>query len=120
MINDFEPGQPMTPTEVAKLLGVCPNTVRKHYRRWGGVEVAPRLIRFYSNLLKEKLYAHAGQEDKQTPLEGGGHNSREEARATVPGRQHGKLPRGSIVGTSHQEGGPDSTDKNRYGLANLS
>lgn len=39
-------GKPLTVKDMADLLGVSTNTVRRHKARWGAVEIAPGLLRF--------------------------------------------------------------------------
>lgn len=42
-----EYGKALTPSELAAIISVSPNTVRKYHQRWGGIEVAPGKIRFF-------------------------------------------------------------------------
>jgi len=44
-----ELGRPLTPNELAEILGVAPNTVRKYYQRWDGVMIASGCLRFFEN-----------------------------------------------------------------------
>lgn len=57
-----DPGRPLTTAEAAKILGVDASTIRRHYKKWGGVWVSPRCLRFFENILNEKIRYHADQE----------------------------------------------------------
>lgn len=52
-----ELGEPIEPVDLAERLGIDPRTLKKYAGRWGGVEVAPGIIRFFENRVQEKLNA---------------------------------------------------------------
>jgi hypothetical protein len=93
-------GKPLSAMELATILGVSANTVRRHRDRWGGIEVAPGLLRFFENIVKEKIYADAGQEEP-APLEGGGHGQRKTERETLSRRIPAEQTRRHRVGESN-------------------
>ena len=92
-----ELGRPLTPSELAHILGVSPNSIRKNFLRWGGVEVFPGTIRFYENIVKEKICGNFSQEIRQgTSLEGGRDRKRQAARTDLR-RQLETVPKGRNV-----------------------
>jgi hypothetical protein len=69
MLETFEDlGQPITPKDLADCLGVDPRTVKKYYRRWGGIEVSPGCVRFFENRIKEVLNAEFNAQTRQETL----------------------------------------------------
>jgi hypothetical protein len=48
-------GPAVTPKQLAELLGLDPKTVIKYAHVWGGVEVLPGTVRFFENLVKERI-----------------------------------------------------------------
>lgn len=56
-ISDHEKkyGKLITPKELAAFLKLDVRTVRKYASWWGGIEVFPGAIRFFENIIKEKI-----------------------------------------------------------------
>jgi hypothetical protein len=52
-------GAPITPTALARWLGVSVQTIRKHADRWGGVEVTPKKLIFFERIVEERIKSHA-------------------------------------------------------------
>jgi hypothetical protein len=50
-----ELGEPIKPKQLATLLDVDNRTVVKYAARWGGIEVAPGVWRFFKNRIREVL-----------------------------------------------------------------
>lgn len=116
-----ELGRVMTPSQLGELLGVSSNTIRKYYRDWGGVMLAPGtgIIRFYENVVMEKIYANNRQENKNRPtLERKKTGERSGGNQAVPGRLkeelQGGVGMGNRNGKSTQAG--TGSDANRHGL----
>jgi hypothetical protein len=116
-------GRPVKPRELATVLGIDARTVRKYYRRWGGIEVSPGTVRFFENRIKEVLHAEFSNEARQATLPGhcvGGQSKR--TYQVIPGRQRQKLPRGDHMGTHDDRGVParavcaSSGSPNRHGV----
>lgn len=117
---ELDLGKTLTPAELAEILRVCPNTVRKNFHRWGGVEVAPGTYRFFENIVKEVLNANTRQTRSEAPLEGGGDCQWDKIRKKVSRQHTKKLPGRRPMGRRDQAGAQESRDENRYGLAELS
>ena len=63
-------GQPITPQELAKLLGICTNTVKKYHHIWGGIEVAPGVFRFSEYTVRGVLDAKFDKEKGEFKIPG--------------------------------------------------
>ncbi|MBN2140864.1 MAG: hypothetical protein JW718_07640, partial [Desulfovibrionaceae bacterium] len=66
LLADF--GDPMTPQEVAKVLGVDVRTVKKYSELLGGVRVAPGRLRFFENRIRRVIDANADLASRQDPV----------------------------------------------------
>ncbi|WP_169725744.1 hypothetical protein [Maridesulfovibrio bastinii] len=92
-------GVPLTPDEAGKILGVSGNSMRKHYRRWGGVEVVPGNIRFFENILEEKINANIRQTaEVGSSCEGGKTIQGRKSREVVSRRKSQKLACSQTLG----------------------
>jgi AraC-like DNA-binding protein len=109
-------GKPLTPTELGKLLGISASTVRRHYRRFGGVEVAKGTFRFFENIVMEMIDANLRQTLEESTMEGSGNRPQESERTSIPGRQPEKLPRRRSMGRRDPEGNEGGADQSRHGL----
>lgn len=49
----LEHGRPMTVTDVAQIFSVSPNTIRKYYSTFGGVELPSGKYRFFENRIRK-------------------------------------------------------------------
>jgi hypothetical protein len=58
-------GKAYKPQDLGRLLNLDPRTVIKYAHIWGGVEVLPGTVRFFENLVKEKLNADKGNKTWQ-------------------------------------------------------
>ncbi|MGD9609289.1 MAG: hypothetical protein AB7U59_07770 [Desulfovibrionaceae bacterium] len=118
MLLEKELGRPMTPQELARILGVCANTVRRYRERWGGVEVAPGKIRFFENKVREVLHASTTQEVQPASVAGSRNRRRQAEGKAFPGRDREESPRRRTMGS-----GPEKEDQepeaDRHGLADL-
>jgi hypothetical protein len=63
-------GQSITPIELAKFLGIDERTVKKYSHIWGGVEVAPGLIRFFEYRVRGVLNAKFDKEKGKIKIPG--------------------------------------------------
>ena len=109
-------GKPLTPAELGKLLGISASTVRRHYRRFGGVEVASGTYRFFENIVMEKIDANLRQAFEESTMEGSSNRSQESERTSISGRQPEKLPRRRPMGGRKTEGNDGEADQGRHGL----
>ena len=75
-------GNAVTPKELAIVLGIDSRTVVKYASRWGGVEVAPGVWRFFEKRIKEVLdngqsAYEEGRETMERPCNGLRKNSKQ-------------------------------------------
>jgi hypothetical protein len=85
-----ELGPSMTPQKLGKVVGLTRNTVVKYAHRYGGVEVAPGVWRFFENRVKEFLYAKPGNQARQAPLSRGSDGGRQATNKAVSRCQQGQ------------------------------
>ena len=53
ILTDF--GRPMSVTDVAQIFSVSPNTIRKYYLTFGGVELPSGKYRFFENRIRKLI-----------------------------------------------------------------
>ncbi|GAB6039235.1 hypothetical protein JCM15519_37940 [Fundidesulfovibrio butyratiphilus] len=114
-----ELGATLTVCELAKVLRIAPNTVRKYHKQWGGVEVAPGTFRFFENIVKEKIHADTRQTFDPS-LEGCCNDKWSTKGKTVQRRFQKELQGCGGLGKPATEGVREEPDDNRFGLADLS
>ena len=115
---NVELGRPLTPQELAQLLGVSTNTVRKYRERWGGVEVAPGTIRFFENKVKEMIHASTNQEIRPAQVARSRNGQRNPQGKDVPRRNSEKSESRRKVGRGSKTQ-PQEPETDRHGLADL-
>jgi len=113
-----ELGKPLTPQDLARILGVCTNTIRRYYTRWGGVQIAPGKIRFFENRVKEVLNASTAQEVQPASVAGGRNCRRQAKGKALPGRDREESPRCRTLGRGPEKETPEP-EADRHGLADL-
>ena len=109
-------GKPLTPADLGKLLGISASTVRRHYRRFGGVEVASGTYRFFENIVMEMIDANIRQTLEEETMERSRDCSRESKGTSVRGRQSKELPRRRPMGGYDPQGDQGAADEDRHGL----
>lgn len=113
-----ELGPPLSVDELAGLLHLSPNTVRKYADRWGGCEVAPGVVRFWENIVRRKIYhGDEGQTEQGPTLARRGDGERKKQVEELPNQTGSRSlggcdPRGN-------EGPGEGGDENRHGLCDL-
>ena len=112
-----ELGKPLTVKDMADLLGVSTNTVRRHKERWGGVEVAPGLLRFFENIVMEKIYANeTHKEGKEAPLERCSPGTGDQKGKTLSRRKPQKQASRHRVGKRNAGGAESGVGRDPHGL----
>ena len=120
MQDDFqELGRPVMPKELAKRLGLDARTVKKYYKRWGGIEVCPGTVRFFENRIKEVLHAEFSNQTRpasirrdrvgQQPKRSDKTVSRRQRKELSGGQSSGKARRRRRSGKSWRRKPPKST-----------
>lgn len=99
-------GKRLSVSEVSKILGVDPRTVRKYYSVLGGIKLGDRRIIFFE---KEFISAIQRQTKQETTLDRSNQKGRKEKTESFPHKE-----KGSFVGTLNA----DQRDLNRHGLFN--
>ena len=109
-------GKPMTAKEVAKVLGVAPNTVLRHADHLGAFRLGGRTL-FFENRIVEVLNGIENNQERPCPMESPRPARRGNKAKTV--RDQG---RGPDLGVGHAQQphlgsrGADDGDPNRHGL----
>lgn len=116
MALDKELGPVLTVKDMAKLLGVCQNTIRNHYKRWGGVEVAPGKYHFFENIVRDIIYANVGETGEAEVLERRCDGPGGKEGTTLPGRNPGGQKKGDSLGERNKGKLEEEKDPNRHGL----
>lgn len=114
-----ELGSPLTPKDLAQMLGVSVQTVRRYYIRWGGIEVAPGTVRFFEHIVKERIDADLDKTRQGTPMAGSGYSAGCQKGKDVSRRQRKESPRSSQVGRSDAADIAGGKAADRHGLADL-
>ena len=99
-----ELGKALTATELAKILGVDPRTIRRHYQRWGGVWVAPNVLRFFDNRVREAINANSDYAPRRTPLARTNMERRQGSCMQVVRVQQGRAAQSDLVGRGSAKG----------------
>lgn len=116
MALEEELGRTMTPQQLAKMLGVCTNTVRKYRDRWGGVEVVPGKLRFFENKVREAIHASTDYEIQSASVASGRHRQRKTEGKTLSRRDREEQTScGKMGGKTTAQA--EETDPDRHGLA---
>ena len=107
-------GKPLNSVELANILGVDRRTIIKYADRWGGVEVAPGVFRFFEHIVAEKinakLSASQGQEQPEV-LARSNKIQRRQKKLLVSRRQQDELRQGGVVGKTDARSYRRATDK---------
>lgn len=91
-------GSFITPQELSEFLGIDVRTVKKYSHHWGGVEVSPGIIRFFSAEVERRLNAVFEAQKGATTMGRNDHGKGGEKRKTIPGRFKTVQTDGNSVG----------------------
>jgi hypothetical protein len=74
-----ELGPVLTAQEVADLFGIDHRTVKKYYHLYGGIKVAPRLFRFFENIIRRRINcADSNAPTRSSEVAGSGEDQRQD------------------------------------------
>ena len=109
-------GKPITPKELAKFLRIDYRTVKKYYFRWGGVEVAPGIIRFFENIVTEVLNAKFDKEKGEKTISWKCNGQRGSKSKAFPGFINEIKERSNSLGKRRKRKNGKTTIPDKFGI----